>query len=1179
MIEDKNGNFMMAHCGIPAIYPGEDEDYIIDLYNTVLESYNYDLYAVRKDYPLTTLKIDKETGLFYANSIEEDLEDPLLKWNNMFHAEYWKSKAKEVNALVDKIIEVMKANNQPIVGAAIYKIARDQMDAEEEARRQQMSMNNAPQVNTQNMNDTAQNMEQQQNQNYWSNPFFAQQQSMNQQPQEQQPEYATHDQNYWSNPFVQQQNTENVQPQQMEMQYQEPMQDMNAYGQQEMPQQQPMMQQFPQGVQMNQYGMPIMMEQPVQCQTNYDGYPPYTNMCYTGMDINRDGMEEFNNNNNYYGCQFQYADSMGIVRDTDEEVSNIEDFTATVHIHKAGYEPEPEAKSSVPDMENLVEKNADMSVDFDTIGNAVLPTEPSAPFNPSMINTRVNNYADATASVPQGNSNVIYRIDPDTIAPLSFGAQEQEMAINQREMAETGTYVDVHGIRKPKPDLARDGAAEYVRAVLQDGYRPSRREAGGSYMIDPDAKAGEQLIMATLAPFSEECARYAAVSQQDVIMHAKVSYDDYQRIIENSKKLAEDEKHGKFLSMGEVVKSMQENPYNVLSDVTATPKPLEADEEEEMTMAEKNAFDMLVQQRLDETFGARQKLYDLATTEEERDEAMNMDAVTAKAKLDLITGNTDKAARLEALRQYAIQENTGNNYSDQMINTSANNVQAQPVQTNDPSGGVITTVGSSLLGYKKVSQNEMDRSYVNEDDSWMLPTEEELASGKVPMVRAIIQGQTPKPFPEIKRKRTMPKESEVDMSDRICVKILEKDENGKEEYKYYGKPEAIEHAKREACAMDFKEMACLAEHKRKQEELYNLASELRRYNVKLAEDLLWAQNDLPIAAFQEFIKQCRKQLMEYRNNDKFCLTKSMVIQTQDKTFVTKPKPTTREELERYAKEEKERLNKLFPVKQDGMSESDYQERIERYKKDTEEVQHELDLIKNTNDLVLLVKKLQCLENVRVYCSGEEEEFHQALLNALPPIYQNKRNTYMIWKKIMRVHKDSLEPGQSYDEWFDNWWKGPVDYESPSAKRERYVDYKTIERYTKFEWLCNNQPDPKMLERVYMDNLERRFREFDGGKVPEHQTLYEYFNGEYGMGYMHNCILNQRLREQSHSLLKYFDPETYMEKLRARWIQRQQSDDYGANVQYDELLNSEAYQKKRQSFIEKIFCKNPRGSII
>ena len=94
-----------------------------------------------------------------------------------------------------------------------------------------------------------------------------------------------------------------------------------------------------------------------------------------------------------------------------------------------------------------------------------------------------------------------------------------------------------------------------------------------------------------------------------------------------------------------------------------------------------------------------------------------------------------------------------------------------------------------------------------------------------------------------------------------------------------------------------------------------------------------------------------------------------------------------------------------------------------------------------------------------------------------------------------------------------------------------------------------------------------------------ELMDEYFNGEYGMGYMHNCILNQRLREQSHSLLKYFDPETYMEKLRARWIQRQQSDDYGANVQYDELLNSEAYQKKRQSFIEKIFCKNPRGSII
>ena len=543
-----------------------------------------------------------------------------------------------------------------------------------------------------------------------------------------------------------------------------------------------------------------------------------------------------------------------------------------------------------------------------------------------------------------------------------------------------------------------------------------------------------------------------------------------------------------------------------------------------------NAFDMLARERFNKAFEARQKLFDIAKTDEEKDKAMNMTPRQAEEKLKEITGNK------------------------------------QPEQKQQ-----VTRVGLGY-GYQQPQQYSYGGYYGwGNDDDWMLPTKEELESGLVPYSYAVIDGKPSvdvDKLPKIKKERI--KESDVDdISKLVCTSFLKEKEDGTSYREYYGEEEAVK-AIKSAAALDYKEAAVLATRKQKQNEVYELAGELRRYNSELADNLIWMSNEDPMR-FEMFKVQCISKLIKYRHEDPLAEAKSTVKVENNKLKVEAPKKFTMEELQKIADEESKKMK-------ENSEQAKVEQKVKEIQQQAEGAIKQIEEVKNSKDISTLIFKLQAMTDIRVFTADEEEEFNQFMKQGLTPIQELNKSQYFIWKKFMERKKDQVPEGKTYDEWFDEWWYGPnhVVKDDERTRRKKWMESRAAQREDQLTRAVMMQPTEEQRRAAYDRSLYKAFRQFDGGKIPEHQTLYEFFNGEYGLGYMYNCHRQEQIRKQAASVVKYYDPNQYAQMIAQHRDARMDSND---GVKFKDLIKSDVYRNKRQKFIESLFKKNPRGMIL
>ena len=458
-------------------------------------------------------------------------------------------------------------------------------------------------------------------------------------------------------------------------------------------------------------------------------------------------------------------------------------------------------------------------------------------------------------------------------------------------------------------------------------------------------------------------------------------------------------------------------------------------------------------------------------------------------------------------------------------------------------------------------------SFESREYACLLPTEEEIQSGLYPKTKLVWSDD-----PEYGKEQLAPASKKEEI--HTCVRFNHIDENGKVTTEYFGDPEAIESSKKEAAASDFKDEALMQWRRESMTDVYNLAQELRRYNSNLAEELLWFQHDSEEEEFDKFKAMCIKKLAEYRSKDPLADIKSRPVSTTDgRTHILTPNETTSEELDEY-------MSKLESLCHEETQAEKEQKVIEGYTESGDRlagVRKEIDAIKNGKDCASAVKRLQMMTNICVCTSQEEYENEirwQAQLDSNWNATQlNHKNQYTIWKELLKVCRDQVPEGMTYDQWFDLWWAKPTEnFESIHTQRDM-VSNRMVMRFKRIE---DSQPTPEQRAKMVEDELIRRLNAFDHNMIDPNISLNDFLNGDYGANYIMHCCMEAELRRQRQSVLRLYDPEQLHDLF--RYNDPNRSPILGPKPDYETLVSSEEYKRRRQLFVDAIYKKNSLGTL-
>lgn len=462
----------------------------------------------------------------------------------------------------------------------------------------------------------------------------------------------------------------------------------------------------------------------------------------------------------------------------------------------------------------------------------------------------------------------------------------------------------------------------------------------------------------------------------------------------------------------------------------------------------------------------------------------------------------------------------------------------------------------------------------DEEYACMRYTKEERESGMVPIAKACFPGDE-----DFGKDSSVTNECRTKEEFHVCVVKKVLNDKGEYETKYYGDDIAVKYAKTEAAADDFKAAAVEKWRKESLLDIYNLASELRRYNSDLADELLWFKHESDAGEYNNFKLECMRKLNEYRSKDPLCNVKSTPLYSDGNTHLLPPVPATDEDLEEYMDE----LERRCESNRERTTQEQEEDIIKQYEKSFDKriggIKQEIDAIKHGKDCSSIIKRLQLMENICV-CSSQEEYDNEMRWRAemnrrLNPVQQSSKNMYGMYKMMLAYKKHDLPDGLTYDQWFDKWWSAPVEYEKKYHLQHlrREASQRMVMR---FKYIEDSQLTPDERQRNYENAILQGYRDFDHGKVNMNADMNEFFNGEYGFGYLVYCCREQKLKEQKNSLKRLYDPEQLHDIFRQKDPNR--SPLLNPKPDYDALVSSKEFQERRRLFKEAIYKKNILGAL-
>jgi len=481
--------------------------------------------------------------------------------------------------------------------------------------------------------------------------------------------------------------------------------------------------------------------------------------------------------------------------------------------------------------------------------------------------------------------------------------------------------------------------------------------------------------------------------------------------------------------------------------------------------------------------------------------------------------------------------------------------------------GPLGPVGMSMPNGSRRMSAEWQARYG--DNEWMLPTQEELDSGKCTMAY-IVKGEPEESIIEKKR------ESLDDI--KVAVVKAHKDENGVEWEEFlYGDEEAV-NKKKDKKSISYQEAYVLAKKVEAENDTYALAKELSRYNTHLADDLLWHQQNADLDLFHQVKSEARDALLRYRGEDNLSAIKSTVFVAGDRTIVQPGKPTSMGELERIA------MNELLKYKsQKEKNEAKEEEIIENYRRNSRSnpVTMQIEEIRSGKSLSTIVKRLQTFTDMRIICTPKEEkmnrELQQRISATLNPMQINERDNYFTWKKLTKLARKTTGADMSnFDREFDEWWGKPRII-TPAQKAKDIEDYRLMMTEAKIDYYNTLVPSPPegTINVEYQRELQKAFHDFDKGTITPDLSMSEFFKK---MGYLSSRKIEMDIQRQSNVISRLFDPAAYATECKKHCDLRRQEYEAEGYTPPAHMCDPVAYAKKRQAFINQIFKKADRGTI-
>ena len=410
----------------------------------------------------------------------------------------------------------------------------------------------------------------------------------------------------------------------------------------------------------------------------------------------------------------------------------------------------------------------------------------------------------------------------------------------------------------------------------------------------------------------------------------------------------------------------------------------------------------------------------------------------------------------------------------------------------------------------------------------------------------------------------------------VCVEKLMPDGTRK----LFGEEEAVKaveeyEAKTAAANADFKDEATSKWVTESMSEVYTLATELRRYNSVLAEQLLWFQHESEPADFDRFKAKCLKKLIEYRSRDPLAEIKSNPLITRNgKVFIAEGKEIDEKEFNEYRKMISDALEEETQKEKE-------QHAIDKYVEESDRrlsgLRQELSALTKHDNPKAAIHELQMMTNICICTTQDEYEreckWRDRLNRQWNPAQIDSQNKYLVYKKLMRCCADEVPEGMTYDQWFDYWWNRPVQA-AESTYRPSYIA--AMKMQMRFTNIVNSQPTPEQIKASYDAETARRQRAFDLGMVDPNMDLNQFLNGPYGASFLMHRTMECIRKRQQQSLLNKYDPNRLHDIFRQKDPEKEAL--FGPRPDYDTLVNSEEYQKRRKLFVESIYQKNSLGTL-
>ena len=410
----------------------------------------------------------------------------------------------------------------------------------------------------------------------------------------------------------------------------------------------------------------------------------------------------------------------------------------------------------------------------------------------------------------------------------------------------------------------------------------------------------------------------------------------------------------------------------------------------------------------------------------------------------------------------------------------------------------------------------------------------------------------------------------------VCVEKLMPDGTRK----LFGDEESVKEvkeyeAKIAAANSDFKDEATSKWVTESMSEVYNLATELRRYNSVLAEQLLWFQHESEPADFDRFKAKCLKKLIEYRSRDPLAEVKSNPLITRNgKVFIAEGKEIDEKEFNEYRKMISDALEEETQKEKEQHAIDKY---VEESDKRLSGLRKELSALTKHDNPKAAIHELQMMTNICICTTQDEYEreckWRDRLNRQWNPAQLDSQNKYLVYKKLMRCCADEVPEGMTYDQWFDDWWNKPVEA-AESTYRPSYIA--AMKMQMRFTNIVNSQPTPEQLKASYDAETARRQRAFDLGMVDPNMDLNQFLNGPYGASFLMHRTMECIRKRQQQSLLNKYDPNRLHDIFRQKDPEKEAL--FGPRPDYDTLVNSEEYQKRRKLFVESIYQKNSLGTL-